>query len=96
MYIRLAAKFEALLKDFKEFILNPNDVCNYCKHYQPCRGKECDNYIEGRGAWGHNSCMSDWQWSCKDFRYGTCPKLENTPCNGCIQNNMQGFEWRGM
>jgi hypothetical protein len=88
--------FEALLKDFKEFMLHPNDVCRYCKHNQPCRGKECALYIEGRDAWDHKGCKHDWEWSCIDFRFGECPMLENTPCNGCIKNNMQGFEWRGV
>ena len=89
-------KFEALLKDFKEFILNPDDACKYCKHNQPCHGKECECYIEGRGAEDENGYKYDWQWSCEDFNFGECPKLENTPCNGCIKHNMQGFEWRGM
>ena len=88
--------FEALLKDFKEFALNPDDVCKYCKHNQPCRGKECECYIEGREAWDHNGCKHDWAWSCEDFDWGTCPKLENTPCNGCIKHSLQGFEWRGV
>lgn len=92
----LTEKFDALLKDFKEFILNTDDVCNYCKHNQPCHGKECEQYVEGKGAWDQKGYISDWQWSCEDFNFGTCPKLEDTPCNGCIKNNMQGFEWRGM
>ena len=87
-------KFEALLKDFKEFMLNPDDVCKYCKHNQPCYGKECELYVEGRGAWDKQGCKHDWEWSCEDFNFGECPKLENTPCNGCIKNNMQGFKWR--
>ena len=37
----LSRRFDALLKDFKEFILNPDDACKYCKHNQPCHGKEC-------------------------------------------------------
>lgn len=89
-------KFEALLKDFKEFILHSDDVCKYCKHNQPCRGKECECYVEGRGAEDKNGYTHDWQWSCEDFDWGTCPKLENTPCNGCIKHNLQGFEWRGV
>lgn len=89
-------KFEALLKDFKELILNPDDVCKYCKHNQPCEGEKCVSYIKGRGAWDHKGCKYDWQWTCEDFTFGECPKLENTPCNGCIKNNMKGFEWRGV
>ena len=88
--------FEALLKDFKEFILHHDDACKYCKHNQPCHGKECEHYVEGRDAWDHNGCKHDWQWSCMDFNFGECTKLENTPCNGCIKNYMSGFEWRGI
>jgi hypothetical protein len=89
-------QFKVLLKDFKEFILNHDDVCEYCKYNQPCRGEKCDAYIKGKDAWDHNGCKHDWEWSCEDFNFGECPKLENTPCNGCIKNNMRGFEWRGV
>lgn len=91
-----AKKFKALLRDFKELILSPDSVCEYCKYNQPCRGKECDLYIEGKEAWDHNGCKHDWEWNCIDFNFGECSKLENTPCNGCIKNKMQGFEWRGV
>ena len=91
----LKRKYEALLNDFKEFMLNTDDACKYCKHNQPCHGKECGLYIEGREAWDHNGCKHDWAWSCMDFNFGECPMLENTPCNGCIKNNMKNFEWRG-
>lgn len=92
----LSRRFDALLKDFKEFILNPDDACKYCKHNQPCHGKECALYIEGREAWDHNGCKHDWEWSCMDFNYGECPMLENTPCNGCIKNKYSGFEYKGV
>lgn len=88
-------KLESLLKDFKEFMLNLGDVCRYCKHNQPCQGKKCEQYIKGVGVEGLNGYTHDWQRSCEDFNFGACPKLENTPCNGCIKNNMSGFEWRG-
>jgi hypothetical protein len=91
----LNKKFEALLKDFKEFILHPDNACKYCKHHHPCSGKECEGYVEGKGAWDNKHCYYDWQWSCMDFNFGECPKLENTPCNHCIENDMRGFEWRG-
>lgn len=93
---QLTKKFEALLKDFKELMLHSDDVCKYCKHYQPCVGTMCDQYIKGRGLEDFKGYTHDWQWSCQDFEFGTCPKLENTPCNGCIKHNMQGFSWRGM
>ena len=87
-------KFSALSKDFYEIIIKSEDVCKYCKHYQPCEGKNCKDYIEGKGAWDDKHCYYDWVWSCQDFNYGECPKLENTPCNGCnFENN---FEWKGI
>ena len=92
---QLTKKFEALLRDFKEFILNTDNPCKYCKHNQPCLRKECGSYIKGKEAWDHKGCKSDWEWDCMDFTFGECPKLENTPCNGCIKNNRQGFEWKG-
>ena len=91
----LARQYEALLKDVKKIIVKCDDVCEYCKHHKPCFSKKCECYVEGRGAEDQNGYMHDWEWSCEDFDFGTCPKLENTPCNGCIRNNMKGFEWRG-
>lgn len=71
------------------------DICHYCKNNIVCKGKECDKYCEGLGAHDSNRDYYDFTWSCKDFDFGTCPKLENTPCNGCFENNNKGFEWRG-
>ena len=87
-------KFQALLKDFKKFMLDSDDVCKYCKHHQPCESEKCVHLIKGRGAWDHKGCKYDWQWTCEDFNFGECPKLENTPCNGCIKNNFRGFEYK--
>lgn len=92
---QLTNKCEALLRDFKEFMLNRDNPCKYCKHNQPCKGEKCEAYIKSKDAWDHNGCKHDWEWSCEDFNFGECPKLENTPCNGCIKNNMSGFEYKG-
>ena len=90
----LIKRISALLKDFKELSIKSEDACKYCEHYQPCDGKNCKGYIEGKGAWDYKHCYYDWVWSCEDFNYGECPKLENTPCNGCnVENN---WEWRGI
>ena len=89
---QLTRKIDALLKDFKEVVIEAEDVCKYCKNYQPCEGKNCKDYIEGEGAWDDKHCYYDWVWSCQDFNYGECPKLENTPCNGC--NFKNNWEWR--
>ena len=58
--------------------------------------KECDKYIEGVGGYGQDGKhFPDWKWSCMDFDFGTCPRLEDTPCNECFDNDCKGFEWRG-
>jgi hypothetical protein len=41
-------------------------------------------YIDGEKV----NCI----WSCEDFDFGTCKMLENTPCNGCFDNDLSGFE----
>ena len=40
--------FEALLNDFKEFMLNRDDVCKYCKHHQPCQGKNVVSILKAK------------------------------------------------
>ena len=90
---QLTRKFNALFDDFRNVILKSDEVCNYCKHFKPCDGKSCKQYIEGVGAYNHTGHKHDWEWSCMDFNYGECPMLENTPCNGC--NFKNNWEWRG-
>ena len=84
-----------LESDFMEVVMKSENVCKYCKHNFECKGKECDKYIEGKGCWDANKCYHEWDWSCQDFNFGTCDMLENTPCNGCFDNDCKGFEWRG-
>lgn len=90
----LIKRISVLLKEIRELAIKSEDVCKYCKHHQPCEGRNCKDYIEGKDAWDDKHCYHDWVWSCQDFNYGECPKLENTPCNGCnFENN---FEWKGI
>ena len=84
-----------LEEDFTELAMHSDVICTYCKHNIECKDKECEKYVEGRGCWDDKRCHHDWAWSCKDFHFGTCDMLENTPCNGCFENNNKGFEWRG-
>ena len=91
---QLTEKISILSKDFNEVIIKSEDICKYCKHHQPCEGKNCKDYIEGKDVWDNKHCYYDWVWSCQDFKYGECPKLENTPCNGC--NFKNNFKWNGV
>lgn len=86
---------QKLEEDFMELVVDSEDMCGYCKHNIECKGKECPKYIEGKGCWDDKRCHYDWVWSCQDFNFGTCDLLENTPCNGCFENDNKGFEWRG-
>jgi hypothetical protein len=93
--VALKAERDAAVEDLKRAI-DSDDVCTFCKHDVFCQGDKCDKYIEGKGATNDKGELVDWDWTCMDFNYGTCPKLENTPCDGCFENDMSGFEWRGV
>lgn len=85
-----------LEEDFTELVMKSEDICHYCKNNIECKEEECEKYIEGQGGYGQDGQhFPDWKWNCKDFDFGTCPLLENTPCNECFDNNCKGFEWRG-
>ena len=91
-----ADRCQKLEKDFMELIMESPEICSYCKNNIECKGEECEKYCEGKGCQGQElQLFPDWKWTCEDFDFGTCPLLENTPCNGCFDNNFKGFEWRG-
>ena len=94
-YEELLELYNRLESDFIELVKKSEHVCRFCKHNFECKGKDCDKYVEGKGCWDANKCYHEWDWTCKDFDFGTCDMLENTPCNGCFDNNCKGFEWRG-
>lgn len=93
--VALKAERNAAIEDIKKAI-DGELICNFCKHDYECQGEGCDKYTEGVGATDENGNYHDWKWTCMDFDYGTCPKLEDTPCNECFENNLRGFEWRGV
>lgn len=84
---------DAAVEDLKKALWD-DEVCSYCKHNYHCGDTKCDEYIEGVGMTDEKGNYYDWEWSCLDFDWGTCSKLENTPCNGCDLINH--FEWRGI
>ena len=89
---RERAAVEMLIK----FIKQSDDICDYCKNHIECAGEQCEKFEKGVGSTGNDGTeFPDWHWQCTDFDYGTCAMLENTPCNGCFENDCSGFEWRG-
>jgi hypothetical protein len=93
--VALKIERDAAIEDIKKAI-DGELICDFCKYDNPCQGDECDKYIEGVGCTDASGDYHDWKWTCMDFDFGTCGELENTPCNGCFDNNMSGFEWRGV
>ena len=86
-----------LIEKITDLIKNGcEDSCEHCKHYIKCEGEKCDKYIEGQGALDEKGNKVDFKWTCMDFNYGDCPKLDATPCYECIKNNLKGFEWKGI
>ena len=82
-----------LEEDFTELVMKSEDICSYCKNNIECKGEKCEKYCKGVGD--ADGKFPDLKWSCMDFDFGTCPLLENTPCNDCFKNNDKDFEWRG-
>lgn len=91
---KLKARCEAAERDLRSVIQYADEGCKLCVHHHECQSRNCPNYIEGMGAtdWDGKS-HPDFKWTCRDFEFGTCAALENTPCNGCDFENH--FSWRG-
>ena len=92
-------EIEKLRKELEETKIERNmlaqksdDPCSLCANHVKCDGKSCECYECGVGD--ADGKYPNFRWSCEDFNFGTCRKLENTPCNGCIENNHAGFVWR--
>lgn len=85
------AAVEVLIKLIKQ----SDDMCAYCKNHIECKGEQCEKFEKGVGGTGNDgTAFPDWHWQCTLFNYGTCGMMENTPCNGCFENDYKGFEWR--
>lgn len=87
---------------FKFFVVNKDNICNYCKNHKEC-SENCTKYE----SYGKNGTFiycdgkeipyeSSYELSCMDVEFGKCPLLENTKCNGCFENNVSGFEWNNV
>lgn len=92
---QLTKRLNVAIEDMKRAI-DGELICDFCKHDYKCPGEECDKYSEGVGCTDEDGNYYDWKWTCMDFSFGTCPKLEDTRCNVCFDNDMSGFEWRGV
>lgn len=68
-----------------------DDICSKCKHQMRCEGKQCPEYIEGRGGEMDGKWV-DFRWTCEDLDWGDCPMMEDTPCHGCLTGDYGGFE----
>ena len=91
---RLTAERDAAVEDMTAVLKrDSDDICAYCKNRIECKNEQCEKYSSGVGDVDGN--YPDWKWSCMDFDYGTCSLLEDTPCNGCFDDDCKGFEWRG-
>lgn len=102
LLVEAADTIELLQKNFSELMTNfvniakaSKCICHYCKNHIECKGEKCEKYIQGKSCWDDARCCYDWAWSCRDFDFGTCDLLKDTPCNGCRGNNYAGFIWRG-
>lgn len=81
---------KVLTSTFQDYV-----SCDFCEHYVKCLGKNCENYIEGKGCTDENGKeYPNFKWSCEDFNYGTCDRLINTPCNGC--DFSKNFKYKGL
>ena len=98
----MTKEFTNYLFDFWKY--NYQGICDYCLNKIECKGEDCPNY-ENYGNKGFFVCTDGTQSSeqefsydmtCEDINYGDCPMLENTPCHGCIENNMIGFSWNNV
>jgi hypothetical protein len=87
---------DGAIKDLQKLAASTAEICEYCEYDNPCQGEDCECYIEGLGMEDEQGKYYDWKWSCMDFDFGTCPMLENTPCNGCVQNDCNHFRWKGI
>ena len=79
----------------KLILKESEDPCKYCVNYKKCPGRKCSDYISGKGCVDSSGKQVDCNWSCMDFDFGTCSLLENTPCNGCVDDCYKNFAWNG-
>ena len=91
----LEEQLDAATEDIEKAI-DSDDLCSFCAYEHNCEGTKCPHYLEGVGMYDMDTGERfDRKWTCMDFDYGTCPMLENTPCNGCFESVDRNFTWKG-
>ena len=84
--------YKRALNVIEELLKEQEDTCDFCKNDPgSCKGRDCEHFIMGDVV-ECNGRIMDWSWTCMDCNWGECPKLEITPCYGCVENNNRGFE----
>lgn len=71
-----------------------DDICDYCRNKVHCNPKKCTGYISGNNGLIDGKPVK-FKWNCRDFNYGTCSMMENTPCFKCFENDYSGFQYNG-
>ena len=95
-YIALKTENERLTAAYIKMLKQYDDICAVCKNRIECKGENCECFEQGKGmSWGKVE-YPEMKWTCEDFNYGTCKKMENTPCQGCFDSNFSGFDWVGL
>lgn len=84
-----------LFSDFKNILFNQKEAnpCDFCKFQVTDCSKNCKNYQEGVGVVDENGNFFEWKWTCFDWEFGTCDRLENTPCHNCWAKNYNFVNW---
>lgn len=85
-----------LFSDFKEILFNQqeNDPCDFCLYQIKDCSEKCKYYQQGVGVTDEKGKYLDWKWTCQDWVFGTCERLENTPCHNCWTKDYNFVNWK--
>lgn len=92
----LEGENKRLIDFLKEVSSMCAESCNFCAFKIECPdpAELCDGFVSGVGATSETGQkIPDFRWDCRDFNFGTCDKLIDTPCNGCDGKNH--WRWKG-
>lgn len=97
---QVAAERDAAIADLKS-VINSSDfcACTLCAHNKVCNPDTCVYFESGVGMIDitDGTVHHDWKWDCRDFNFGDCAALENTPCHDCVtKDGCVNWKWRGI